>query len=133
MSPLAAALIIGLFWAPWHLFLWRAVGSPVWTVQFWAGQFALHLLSSVFIVWIYDRAQGSILVAGVTHAAANTVMAFIPLQSMRGLYLTYVIVALILTLVGGMWKRLPPSHPAVKSRAPAESWSVSQGGSEQPA
>jgi membrane protease YdiL (CAAX protease family) len=118
ISPLAAALIIGLFWAPWHLFLWRAVGSPVWTVQFWAGQFALHLLSSVLIVWICDRAYGSILVAGVTHAAANTVMAFIPLQSMRGLFLTYVIAALILTLVGRMWKRLPQSHPAVKEGGP---------------
>jgi membrane protease YdiL (CAAX protease family) len=113
MSPLVAALIIGLFWAPWHFFLWRAVGSPVWTVQFWAGQFALHVLSSVFIVWICDRAYGSILVAGVTHAAANTVMAFVPLQAMRGLYLTYVVAALILTLVGRMWKRLPRSHPAV--------------------
>jgi membrane protease YdiL (CAAX protease family) len=113
MSPLVAALIIGLFWAPWHFFLWRAVGSPVWTVQFWAGQFALHVLSSVFIVWVCDRACGSILVAGVTHAAANTVMAFVPLQGMRGLYLTYVVAALALTLVGRMWKRLPQSHPAV--------------------
>jgi membrane protease YdiL (CAAX protease family) len=132
MSPLAAALVIGLFWAPWHLFLWRAVGSPVWTVQFWAGQFALHLLSSVFIVWICNRAYGSILAAGVTHAAANTVMAFVPLQGMRGLYLTYVIAAVILTLVGRMWKRLPQSHPAVKSGGSAESWSASQGGSQEP-
>jgi membrane protease YdiL (CAAX protease family) len=116
VSPLIAALIIGLFWAPWHFFLWRAVGSPVWTVQFWAGQFSLHVLSSVFIVWICDRACGSILVAGVTHAAANTVMAYVPLQGMRGLYLTYVVAALILILVGRMWKRLPKSHPAVHSQ-----------------
>jgi membrane protease YdiL (CAAX protease family) len=132
MSPLGAALVIGLFWAPWHLFLWWAVGSPVWTVQFWAGQFALHLLSSVFIVWVCDRAYGSILVAGVTHAAANTVMAFIPLQGMRGLYVTYVVAALILTLAGRMWKRLPPSHPAVRGGGPTASRSVSQGGSRHP-
>ena len=126
MSPLAAALAIGVFWVPWHVFLWRAVGSPVWTVPFWAGQFALHLLSSVFIVWICNRAYGSILAAGVTHAAANTVMAFIPLQSMRGLYLTYVVAVLIVTVGGRMWKRLPQSHPAVKGGGPAASWSGSQ-------
>lgn len=116
MSPLLAALVIGLFWAPWHFFLWRASGSPVGTVSFWTGQLALHILSSVLIVWICNRARGSILVAGVTHAAANTIMAFVPIQDMRGLYLTYVVAALIMTLVGGMWKRLPQSHPAVHRR-----------------
>jgi membrane protease YdiL (CAAX protease family) len=113
MSPLVAALVIGLFWAPWHFFLWRAVGSPVWTLPFWGEQFALHILSSVFIVWICDRAYGSILVAGVTHAAANTVMAFISLQGMRGLYLTYAVAALALILLGRMWKKLPHDHSAV--------------------
>jgi membrane protease YdiL (CAAX protease family) len=113
MSPLFAALIIGLFWAPWHFFLWRAVGSPVWTLPFWGEQFALHILSSVFIVWICNRAHGSILVAGVTHAAANTVMAFISLHGMGGLYLTYVVAALALILVGRMWKKLPHDHSAV--------------------
>jgi membrane protease YdiL (CAAX protease family) len=131
ISPLVTALIIGLFWAPWHLFLWRAVGSPVGTVHFWVGQSALHLLSSVFIVWICDRAYGSILVAGVTHACANTVMAFIPLQGMRGLYVTYLVAALILSLAGRMWKRLPQSHPAVRGGGPPESWSASPGGSQQ--
>jgi hypothetical protein len=80
----------------------------------------------VFIVWICNRAYGSILAAGVTHAAANTVMAFIPLQSMRGLYLTYVVAVLIVTVGGRMWKRLPQSHPAVKGGGPAASWSGSQ-------
>ena len=127
MSPLAAALLIGLFWTPWHVFLWRAAGSPVWTVSFWSEQFALHLLSSVFIVWICNSANGSILVAGVTHAAANTVMAFIPLQGLRGLYVTYAGAALILTLIGRMWRRLPQSHPAVNIGV----WSASQGRSQQ--
>jgi hypothetical protein len=81
-------------------------------------------------VWVCDRAGGSILAAGVTHAAANTVMAFLPLQSMRGLYLTYGIAALIVTLVARMWKRLPQNHPAVKGGGPAASSSASQGGSE---
>ena len=81
----------------------------------------------MFIVWICNSANGSILVAGVTHAAANTVMAFIPLQGLRGLYVTYAGAALILTLIGRMWRRLPQSHPAVNIGV----WSASQGRSQQ--
>jgi membrane protease YdiL (CAAX protease family) len=112
-SPLIAALIIAFFWAPWHFFLWRATGSPVSTFGFWTEQYAIHILSSVFIVWIFNRAHGSILVAGITHAAANTVMAFVPLQSMRGLYVTWIVAAVVLILADRMWKKLPPDHAAV--------------------
>jgi membrane protease YdiL (CAAX protease family) len=112
-SPLIAALIIALFWVPWHFFLWQATGSPVLTFRFWTGQYTVHILSSLFIVWICNRARGSILVAGITHAAANTVMAFIPLQAMRGLYLTWIAAALVMILVDRMWKKLPYDHQAV--------------------
>jgi membrane protease YdiL (CAAX protease family) len=112
-SPLIAALIIALFWAPWHFFLWQATGAPVLTFQFWTQQYSIHILSSLFIVWIYNRGHASILVAGITHAAANTVMAFIPLQDMRGLYLTWIAAALVMILADRMWKKLPHDHPAV--------------------
>jgi uncharacterized protein len=112
-SPLIAALVIAFFWAPWHFFLWQATGSPVLTFQFWTEQYTLHILSSLFIVWICNRGHGSILVAGITHAAANTVTAFIPLQDVRGLYLTWMAAALVMILVDRMWKKLPPDHPAV--------------------
>lgn len=112
-SPLIAALIIAFFWVPWHFFLWQASGSPVLTFQFWAEQYALHTLSSLFIVWICNRAHGSILVAGITHASANTVTALIPLQDVQGLYLVWAAAALVMILAGRMWKKLPPDHPAV--------------------
>jgi len=112
-SPSIAALIIAFFWAPWHFFLWRAAGARVLTFRFWIDQYILHILGSLFIVWICNRAHGSILVAGITHAASNTVMAFIPLQDMQGLYLTWVAAALVMILVDKMWKKLPHDHPAV--------------------
>jgi membrane protease YdiL (CAAX protease family) len=112
-SPLIAALIIAFFWAPWHVFLWQATGSPVLSFQFWALQYSIHIPSSLFIVWICNRAHGSILVAGITHAAANTVMAFIPLQDMRGVYTIWIAAALVMILVDRMWKKLPSGHPAV--------------------
>ena len=71
-SPMIAALIMAFFWVPWHFFLWQVEGKPVWTLQFWIEEYLIHILFSVFIVWICNRATGSILVAGITHAAANT-------------------------------------------------------------
>lgn len=112
-SPLIAALILALFWAPWHFFFWQAEGKPVMTVQYWVEMYAGHILFSLLIVWIYNRANGSILVAGIAHAASNTAFAFIPLQDLQGLYLTWLVAAIVMILVDRMWKKLPPDHPAV--------------------
>jgi membrane protease YdiL (CAAX protease family) len=112
-SPLIAALIIALFWAPWHFFLWQAEGSPVLTWQYWLERYVSIILASVFIVWICNRAQGSILVAGITHAAMNTAEAFIPIRDGLILYLIFFVAALVMILADRMWKKLPSNHPAV--------------------
>jgi len=70
-------------------------------------------LFSVIIVWICNRAKGSILVAGIAHAAVNTALAFIPIQDMQGIHLTWVVAALVMILVDRMWQKLPPDHLAV--------------------
>ena len=110
-SPLIAALIIAFFWVPWHYFGWQAEGKPVLSLQYWIAMYIGHILLSVLIVWICNRAKGSILVAGFTHAATNTVQAFIPNSDL--LLLTLSIAVLVLILVDRMWKKLPPDHPAV--------------------
>ena len=112
-SPLIAALIIAFFWTPFHLFWWQAVGQPVSDFQYWIVMYIGHILLSVLIAWIYNRAKGSILVASIAHAATNTVQAFIPTQSILSLYLTLFVVALILIVADRMWKKLPSDHPAV--------------------
>ena len=112
-SPLIAALNIGVFWTLWHFFYWQAEGKPVMTVDFWVEMYICHTLLSVFIVWLCNRAKGSILVAGITHAAVNTAQAFIPLQGIWGLILTWSVAALVMILVDRMWKKLPSDHPAV--------------------
>lgn len=112
-SPLIAALVIAFFWAPWHLVVWQAEGKPVLSLQYWGVMYIGHILLSVLIVWIFNRAQANILVAGVTHAAANTVQAFIPVQHIQILYLTLFVAVLVLILVDRMWKKLPPDHQAV--------------------
>jgi membrane protease YdiL (CAAX protease family) len=112
-SPLIAALIIGVFWATWHFPFWQAEGQPVSTLEFLVAMYIGHLLLSVLIVWICNRAGGSIVVAGFAHAATNTAQAFIHLQDIRSLYPTLLIAALVLVLVDRMWKKLPSDRPAV--------------------
>lgn len=112
-SPVNAALVIGFFWASWHFFLWRAEGRPVFDWSFWAEMYIVHMLGSLIIVWVFNRAGGSILVAGVTHAAANTVQAFIFMPDWRVLLSVCLVVALATILADKMWKQLPTSHPAV--------------------
>ena len=112
-SPLVAAFIIALFWAPWHFFLWQAEGAPVLTWLYWLVKYAGTIIASVFIVWFYNRTQGSILVAGIAHAAWNTGAAFIPIKDGLILYPTGFIVVLVMVLVDRMWKKLPSEHPTV--------------------
>jgi membrane protease YdiL (CAAX protease family) len=115
--PMVAALIIALFWAPWHFFFWQTEGRPVLTMQYWMEMYIGTGLLSLLIVWSYNRAKGSILVAGIAHAAMNTIQAFVPLQDRQQVYLPLGVAALVLILLDRMWKKLPSEHPAAY-RAP---------------
>jgi len=110
-SPLMAAVMIGILWATWHFFGWKAEGRPVWDGNFWVEMYAGTILLSILIVWICNRANGSILVAGIAHAATNTVQAFVPNWGPLILVLSVTVVVLI--LVDRMWQKLPLNHPAV--------------------
>lgn len=112
-SPLVAAVVISFFWVPWHFFGWQAEGQQVTSLPFWGLMYIGNILLSVLIAWIYNRSKGSILVSGFTHAATNTIQAFIPVQNIQSLYLTLFAVVLVLIFVDRMWKKLPSDHPAV--------------------
>jgi membrane protease YdiL (CAAX protease family) len=112
-SPLIAALILALFWAPWHFFLWQAEGKPVLNWQYWLEQYEILLPATFMIVWLYNRSKGSILVAGIAHAAGNTAFAFLPNSDWLVLTLINFVVVLVLILIDRMWKKMPPDHPAV--------------------
>jgi membrane protease YdiL (CAAX protease family) len=113
VSPLVACLVLNVFWPLWHFFLWMAEGRSVSSPEYW-GQTYLELLpATVIIVWFYNRSKGSILVAGIAHAAANTAFAFFP--SLDGVIYnwTAAVATLVLILIDRMWKKLPANHPAV--------------------
>jgi membrane protease YdiL (CAAX protease family) len=67
----------------------------------------------VIISWLYNRSKGSILVAGIAHAAANTAFAFFPNLDWQVYDWTVAVVALVLVVIDRMWKKLPPDHPAL--------------------
>jgi membrane protease YdiL (CAAX protease family) len=67
----------------------------------------------VTIGWLYNRSKGSILVAGIAHAAANTAFMFFPNLDWTVYNMTVSAAALVMILVDRMWKKLPSDHPAV--------------------
>jgi membrane protease YdiL (CAAX protease family) len=110
-SPLLASLIIGFIWASWHFPYWRSDGRPVLKMEFWIEMWIGHILASFLIGWMYNRSKGSILVAGIVHAAMNTYQAFAPFSN--SLFLILSAAALVVILGDRMWKKLPSNHPAV--------------------
>ena len=112
-NPLVACLIMTFFWALWHLFLWQAEGQLVFNLQFWAEKFLTLFPATVAIHFIFNHSKGSILVAGVTHAAANTAFAFMPNLDWPIHTATMYAFALVVVVVDQMWKKLPTDHPAI--------------------
>ena len=114
-SPLIASLILACFWIPWHFFLWQSQGQTVTTWRFWLSNGSLIIFSSIILSWFYNRSKGSILVAGIIHAAENTTVGLLLIQDWYIYLVMKALLALTLILVDRMWKKLPPDHPAVYS------------------
>jgi membrane protease YdiL (CAAX protease family) len=121
MSPLIACLILNFFWPLWHVFLWSAEGKDIFSLAYWIKTYLELLPATVIIGWFYNRSKGSILVAGITHAAANTAFAFFPNLDWTVYDLTVAVAALVMILADRMWKKLPPDHPAVYQEPVPES------------
>jgi membrane protease YdiL (CAAX protease family) len=113
-SPLVAGLILALLWVPWHLFLWIGEGRDVVSISFWVSSYLLHIPSGIILCWCYNRSRGSLLIAGIAHASANTIVALIqPLEQNIMIIVFFVFVAAIV-MIDKMWKRLPEEHPSVQ-------------------
>jgi membrane protease YdiL (CAAX protease family) len=121
MSPLVACLIMNIFWILWHAFLWKAEGRPVSSPGFWGTTYLQDLPATILITWLYNRSKGSILVAGLAHAAANTVFAFFPNLDWTVFTSTVGAAVLVMIVADRMWKKLPSDHPAVHKEPALES------------
>jgi membrane protease YdiL (CAAX protease family) len=117
-SPLVACLVLNFFWGPWHVFLWWLEGRPVFSAEFWAQTFLELFAATVTLCWFYNRSRGSILVAGIAHAAANTTFWLFPNLDWAVYNWTVAVAALGMILIDRMWKKLPSENLMVY-RAPS--------------
>ena len=71
VHPVAASVVLGLLWAPWHLPLWLDPTGTHAAYPFWV--FLLDTVArSVLFGWVYCASGGSLLVAIWAHALANS-------------------------------------------------------------
>ena len=78
-NVLQTGLIIGLPWAIWHILpaLWLGfasgtIGGALSTVSYLMDPFLFLVASRVFMVWVYDRTGGSLLVAMIMHMSLTS-------------------------------------------------------------
>ena len=100
LSPLVASLIIALIWFLWHLPLWFGNPDEI--------PFLYHVLSfipsSIFLTWIYNRTQGSILAVGIAHVM-NNVCGKILFPITDGRLIVGFTIAAMFVIVDWMWKK----------------------------
>jgi membrane protease YdiL (CAAX protease family) len=95
-SALASSLILGTIWGVWHLLKFLPHWSPVSFALF-----MLHTLAfAVTQTWLYNNTRGSLLLATIMHASANTVGIFFPMANTVsseniGAYIGYVLFEMI--------------------------------------
>lgn len=92
LSPRAASLVVGLFWAVWHLPLFWIPGASQEGLPL-VPILAQIVALSVLFTWLYNRTRGSLLLALLFHAALNATGAVLPLLpaatgSTQAMYLT---------------------------------------------
>lgn len=112
-SALAAALVIGVLWALWHVIPFAQLGRSLdWIV--WHSLSAVAL--RVIIVWLFENTAGSVLVAVLFHTMINVSWALFPIAgSFYDPFITFLILlpaAGLNVLQGGR----PAFHEPSRSR-----------------
>lgn len=103
-SPLAASLILGLIWALWHLPLHFIPTTTQSVIPIWEYA-AQTILLSILYTWLFQKSNGSVLIAGVFHATGNLAGAIFPYwvtQSGRWISFGLMVIAVLVVLV---WDR----------------------------
>jgi len=99
-GALIATLVVGVFWALWHLpnvifFHWGPQTLALFLVE--------TLMDAFILTWVYNNTGGSLLLAILLHAAQNNsthvLSTLMPRISVDQLYLVYILVDVTVVLV----------------------------------
>jgi len=105
MSPLAAALIVSLFWSLWHLPLYLNGFYPGDLVSGMIGSAIYRILLAIFLAWLYNRCGGNLFLMIYLHTCFNVMVDFLPLSDSI-LVLFWVLVVAVIVIKDRMWRRL---------------------------
>lgn len=98
-NPLIAGLVVGFFWALWHIPVMmsqlEAQGPVIVILQI--------LILGITFTWLFNRTCQSILSVAILHASWNTGMGFIPRTQIFYLIMTVLIVIMVVS--DKMWKK----------------------------
>jgi membrane protease YdiL (CAAX protease family) len=101
-SPFTASIILGLVWTIWHLPLFWISGDFHQQLPF--SWFLLQIFGSTFIyTWLFNRTNGSLMVALVFHTSSNAAVGLLPIlpaDNGGSLQPLWLVVALLWVLVG---------------------------------
>ena len=76
-NALSASLILGAIWALWHLPLFFIEGTTQAAIPMYQ-YFLQTIVLAIFYTWLYNNTGGSVLIAILFHAVANTSAAVVP-------------------------------------------------------
>ncbi|MGC9522156.1 MAG: CPBP family intramembrane glutamic endopeptidase [Anaerolineae bacterium] len=109
MPVILASLIVGVFWAAWHLPLFLISGTyqaelGLGTPAFWAFNLAI-LAGCPLYAWLYNATGGAILATVLYHGLGNIVRELVPDVSNVAEVGVEAAVALIVTIAAWGWMR----------------------------
>jgi membrane protease YdiL (CAAX protease family) len=105
-GPIAASLLLGVVWALWHLPLFWTEGYPLAGSSPWVLLLELPAVAVVF-TWIFQRTDGSALLAILLHAGLNlsTMSASVAGASARVTALVLILKWLVAAAIIATWMR----------------------------
>lgn len=110
-TALGASLVLGAIWAVWHLPLFFIEGTTQAAIPMYQ-YFLQTIVLSIFYTWLYNNTGGSVLIAIIFHAVANTSAAVVPFWTTElGRWINFGILMVAATIVLSLWgsKRLSKS------------------------
>lgn len=103
-SPLAASLIVSVFWSLWHLplFLNGFYGDPLVMGMVGGGIYRIFL--AIFLAWVYNRSNRNVLAMIILHTTINMAVDFLPTSDLLLLVL-WIIVTVVVVLKDKMYRK----------------------------